>query len=147
MKKLIIFLFSIFISINSYGGIFTETVCFETSSQNIVFLPNGTYPYSGKYLCKYDNGHKEKEGRYKDGRLIGKWTVWFESGEKQSEANYNNGKLDGKSTWWNKKGQKVRQKNYKNGKLDGKLIEWFQFNGEIKREENYKNGKLCFNKC
>ena len=147
MKKLTIFLFSIFISINSYGGIFSETVCFETSGQNIVFLPNDTYPYSGKYLCKYDNGQKEKEGGYKDGRLIGKLTVWYENGQIESEANYKNGKLDGKSTWWNKKGQKVKQKNYKNGKLDGKLIEWFQFNGEIKREENYKNGKLCINEC
>ena len=147
MKKVITFLSSIFISINSYSGIFDETVCFETDGQNIVFFQNETNPYTGIYLCKYDNGQKEKEGRYKDGRLIGKWTVWYESGQKESEANYKNGKLDGKSTWWNKKGQKVKQKNYKNGKLDGKLIEWFQFNGEIKREENYKNGKLCFNKC
>ena len=144
MKKVIIFLFSIFISINSYGGIFSETVCFKTDGNNIVFMPNETNPYTGIYLCKYDNGQKEKEGRYKDGRLMGKWTVWYESGQKESEANYKNGKLDGKSTWWNKRGQKVRQKNYKNGKLDGKFIEWFQFNGEIKREENYKNGKILF---
>jgi len=147
MKKLIILLSSIFISINSYGGIFSETVCFETSGQSIVFLPNDIYPYSGQYLCKYDNGQKEKEGGYKDGKLIGKWTFWYESGQKESEVNYKNGKLDGKSTWWNKKGQKVKQKNYTNGKLDGKLIEWFQFNGEIKREENYKNGKICLNGC
>ena len=147
MKKLIIFLSFILISINSYSGVFNETVCFETDGQNIVFLPNETNPYTGKYLCKYENGQKEREGRYKDGRLIGKWNIWYESGEIESEANYKNGKLDGKSTWWNKKGQKVRQKNYKNGKLDGKLIEWFQFNGEIKREENYKNGKICFNDC
>ena len=123
MKKLIILLFSIFISINSYGGIFSENVCFETDEQNIVFIPNETNPYTGTYLCKYDNGQKEKEGGYKDGRLIGKWTVWYESGQKKSEV------------------------NYKNGKLDGKLIEWFQFNGQIKREENYKNGKLCINEC
>ena len=123
MKKLIILLFSIFISINSYGGIFNESICFETDGQNIVFLPNETDAYTGKYLCIHDNGQKEKEGNYKDGKLDGKWT------------------------WWNKKGQKIKQKNYKNGKLDGKLIEWFQFNGEIKREENYKNGKLCINDC
>ena len=123
MKKLIILLFSIFISINSYSGIFKESICFETDEQNIVFFPNETNPYTGKYLCKYDNGQKEKEGNYKDGKLDGKWT------------------------WWNKKGQKVKQKNYKNGKLDGKLIEWFQFNGEVKREESYKNGKLCINEC
>ena len=147
MKKLIIILFSIFISINSYGGIFSETICFETDGQNIVFLPNDINPYTGKYLCNYDNGQKEKEGNYEDGKLNGKWTIWYESGQKESEVNYKNGKLDGKSTWWNKNGQTVRQKNYKNGKLDGKLIEWFQFNGEIKREENYKNGKICINEC
>ena len=36
MKKLIILLFSISISISSYGGIFSETVCFETSGQDII---------------------------------------------------------------------------------------------------------------
>ena len=123
MKKVITFLSSIFISINSYSGIFDETVCFETDGQNIVFFQNETNPYTGIYLCKYDNGQKEKEGRYKDGKLIGEWTVWYESGEIASEE------------------------NYKNGKLDGKLIEWFQFNGQIKREENYKNGKICINEC
>jgi len=147
MKKLIILLFSIFISINSYGGIFNESICFETYEQNIVFLPDEADPYTGKYLCKHNNGQKAKEGNYKDGKLDGKWTVWFESGEKGSESNYKKGKLDGKSTWWNKRGQKIRQKSYKNGKLDGKLIEWFQFNSEIKREESYKNGKLCFHEC
>ena len=147
MKKLIIILSSILISINSYSGVFNATVCFETDGQNIVFLPNDINPYTGKYLCKYDNGQKEKEGRYKDGKLDGKWTVWYNNGQTWYEGNYKDGKLDGKWTWWNKSGQKVRQKNYKNGKLDGKLIEWFQFNGEIKREESYKNGKLCIHKC
>ena len=147
MKKLIILLFSIFISMKSYGGVFNETICFETDEQNIVFLPNQTDPYTGKYLCKYNNGQKEREGRYKDGRLIGKWTSWYDTGQTKNEINYKNGKLDGKWTLWNKNGQKVKQKNYKNGKLDGILIEWFQFNGQIKREENYKNGKICINEC
>jgi len=147
MKKLIILLFSICISFNSYSGVFSETICFETDGQNIVFLPNETSPYTGKYLCKYENGQKEREGRYKNGRLIGKWTVWYENGQKESEVNYKDGKLDGKWTLWNKKGQKVRQTNYRYGKLDGKLIEWFQFNGQIKREQSYKNGKLCINEC
>ena len=147
MKKLIIFLFSIFISINSYGGIFSETVCFETDGQNIVFLPNETVPYTGKYLCKFDNGQKEREGGYKNGKRIGKWTVWYENGQITREENYKDGKLDGRRTKWSKSGQKVSQKNYKNGKLDGKLIEWFQFNGQIKREESYKDGKLCISEC
>ena len=148
MKKLTILLFFLLISISSYSGIFIEkNNCFEADGQNIVFLPNETIPYTGIYLCKFDNVQKEREWRYKNGKFDGKWTVWYESGQKESEANYKNGKLDGKSTWWSKKGHKIKQKNYKNGKLDGKLIEWFQFNGEIKREENYKNGKLCINEC
>ena len=110
MKKLTILLLSLLISINSYSGIFNEKDnCFETDGQNIVFLPNETNPYTGIYLCKFDNGQKEREGRYKNGKLDGKWTVWHESGQKESEVNYKNGKLDGKSTWWSKKGQKVKQ--------------------------------------
>ena len=145
MKKLTILLLSLMTSINCYSGFFIEkNNCFETDGQNIVFFQNENNPYTGIYLCKYDNGQKEKEGRYKDGRLMGEWTKWYENGQIESEANYKNGKLEGKSTWWNKRGQKIRQKSYKNGKLDGKLIEWFQFNGEIKREENYKNGKILF---
>ena len=145
MKKLAITIVLLFISINSYSGLFVEkSKCFETSGQEIVFLPNETIPYSGIYLCKFDNGKKEREGSYKNGKFHGKWTNWFESGQRESELNYNNGKLDGKSTWWNKRNQKVIQKNYKNGKLDGQWIEWFQFNGEIKREVSYSNGMLLF---
>jgi antitoxin component YwqK of YwqJK toxin-antitoxin module len=145
MNKLIILTVFLFISIKSFGGLFIEkNNCFETSGQEIVFLLNETTPYSGIYLCKFDNGKKEIEGSYKNGKFDGKWTMWYESGQKKSEINYKNGKLDGKSTWWSKRNQKIIQKNYKNGKLDGKWIEWFQFNGEIKREENYKNGKILF---
>ena len=94
MKKLIILLFSIFISINSYGGIFNETICFETDGQNIVFLPNETDPYTGQYLCKYDNGLKEREGRYKNGKLDGKLIEWFQfNGQIKREENYKNGKI------------------------------------------------------
>ena len=68
MKKLTIFLFSLVISINSYSGVFIEkNNCFEIDGQNIVFLPNDTTPYTGIYLCKFDNGQKKKEGSYKNG--------------------------------------------------------------------------------
>ena len=33
--------------------------------------------YTGKYLCKYNNGQKEKEGNYKDGKVDGKLIEWF----------------------------------------------------------------------
>ena len=94
MKKVITFLSSIFISINSYSGIFDETVCFETDGQNIVFFQNETNPYTGIYLCKFDNGQKEREGRYKNGKLDGKLIEWLQfNGEIKREENYKNGKI------------------------------------------------------
>ena len=33
--------------------------------------------YTGKYLCKYNNGQKEKEGNYKDGKVDDKLIEWF----------------------------------------------------------------------
>ena len=113
MKKLIILLFSIFISINSYGGIFKESICFETDGQNIVFLPNDTNPYTGKYLCKYDNGLKEREGRYKNGKLDGKWNVWYENGQKWYEGNYKDGTLVGETKYlYYENGQILRIDKY-----------------------------------
>ena len=145
MKKLITLILTLIISLNTYSGLFIEkNNCFKIDEKNIVFLPNENVPYTGIYLCKFQNGKKQKEGSYKDGKYDGKWTEWFENGQKESEVNYKNGKLDGKSTWWNKRGQKIRQIDYKNGKLEGKWIEWFQLNGEIKIEQNYKKGMLLF---
>ena len=141
MKKLIILLFSIFISINSYGGIFKESICFETDGQNIVFLPNETDPYTGKYLCKYDKGLKEREGRYKDGKLDGKKTNWNKNGQIASEKNYKDGKKDGKWTQWYENGQKEGERYLKDGKKDGKSTKWDE-NGQITVQENYKDGEL-----
>ena len=45
MKKLLIFLFSLMISFNSYGGWFDKTICVETGVQNIdgiLYLPKKT---------------------------------------------------------------------------------------------------------
>ena len=94
MKKLIILIFALVVSINSYSGLFIEkNYCFETDGQNIVFLPNEDNPYTGIYLCKFNNDQKQKEGNYKNGKYDGQWTVWYESGHKESEINYKNGEL------------------------------------------------------
>ena len=53
MKKLLILLFSILISFNSYGSYhsYSETICVDTDAQEtggIIYLPNKTKPFSGK---------------------------------------------------------------------------------------------------
>ena len=74
MKRLLILLFSILISFNSYG-LFHKTVCVDKDAQirnDLYYLPNETKPFSGKDLCKYENGQIKQEANYKDGKLDGK---------------------------------------------------------------------------
>jgi len=120
-------------------------------------------------ITKYDeNGQKESEGNYINGKKNGNWTFWHENGQKESEGNYINGKKNGNWTYWNEKGQIYREKNYKDGKkdggqtfwsnssdpsyvwsvgnykdgkLDGKSSSWHK-NGKMRSEHNYTDGKL-----
>ena len=135
MKKLLILLFSILLSFNSYGGLFDKTVCVETDAQErdgLIYLPNKTKPFSGKNLCLHEDSQKKSQGKIKDGKIEGKWTVWYESGKKESEGKYKNGKENGKWIWWYKNTQKEREAKYKDGKLDGKSIMWHE-NGKIRK--------------
>ena len=88
MKKLLILLFSILLSFNSYGE--TET-------------------------DYYENGQIKQEGNYKDHKKDGKWTKWYKDGEKKYEKNYKDGKKDGKWNEWDENGQIKSEATYKDG--------------------------------
>ena len=133
MKKLLILLFSILISFNSYG-LFEQNVCVETDAQNrggIIYLLNKTKPFTGKNLCEYQNGQNKSKGKVEDGKKDGKWTRWHENGQIEAEGNYKDNKLDGKWTRWHENGQKESERNYKDGKVYGKWTYW-HFNGQKK---------------
>jgi len=94
MKKLLILLFSLLISFNSYGGLFDKTVCVETEiveRGGLIYLPNKTKPFSGKNLCEYPSGQYKSQGKIKKGVKDGKWTYWFENGEIKPESEYKDG--------------------------------------------------------
>ena len=52
-----------------------------------------------KYEAYYDNGQKESEGTYKDGKVDGVWTYWYDrgpfehrqNGQKKVEVTYKDG--------------------------------------------------------
>ena len=107
MKKLLVLLFSLLISFNSYG-LFEKTVCVETDSQlrdGVIYLPNKTKPFSGKNLCKYENGQNKTKKKIKDGKKNELWTEWEKNGQLKLERTYDKGKLD-------------TEKKYQNGELD-----------------------------
>ena len=73
MKKLLILLFSLLISFNSYGDSSDKTFCFGTGdavilSDSIYLLNDLTKPFSGTNLCKYENGQIKQEEYFKDGK-------------------------------------------------------------------------------
>ena len=142
MKKLLVLLFSILISFNSWG----ETICVETDTQvrdGIIYLTtsDGVEPFTGKDVCKYENGQKESESSYKDDNLISK-TYYHENGQKESESSYKDGKKHGKVTWWDEKGQINVEATYKDDNLISQTDYYYYENGQIRTEENYKDGKL-----
>jgi antitoxin component YwqK of YwqJK toxin-antitoxin module len=100
----------------------------------------------------YENGKKEEESEYKDGKLHGTQTEWYKNGQKKYEKHFKNGKEDGSFTKWFDDGQQHYVDQYKNGKLDGVSIYWGAskpggdkrsgFRGIINREYYYNNGEL-----
>jgi hypothetical protein len=123
MKKLLILLFSILISFNSYGSIFDKTVCVETDSQfrdDVIYLPNKTKPFSGKNLCKYENGQNKSKGKIKKGKKNEIWTEWEENGQIKLEITYNLGQIE-------------REKNYQNDKEINNTSFFYYENGLVER--------------
>ena len=167
MKKLLILLFSILISFNSYGGLFDKTVCVDTEVQlrgDTVYLPNKDKPFTGKNLCKYENGQNKSKGEIKDGKLDGKWTYWHKNGQikkemwwdgifnRSTEYQYNNsGQIESKENYiydkltsstlyeYHLNGNIQSESSFKDGIEDGKEIWWYE-NGQIELEFNYKEG-------
>jgi uncharacterized protein len=156
MKKLLILLFSLLISFNSYGGLFDKTVCVGTDAQfkdGLIYLPNKTKPFSGKNLCKYKNGQNASKGKVKDGMKNGVWTKWNENGQIEFEStfkdnqitiekNYIGAKLNITTHYkYNENGEVESSEYYEEGKLVGET-KYFYDDGEYIGEENYKDGKL-----
>jgi len=102
------------------------------------------YIYKNNKLIKeiwyWDNGNKNFEFNYKNGKSDGKQYKWYSNGKLYREFNCKNGNEDGKQYWWSNNGELYCEYNYKNGKRNGKQYEW-SFDGNKMYEGNYKNGK------
>ena len=126
MKKLLLLLFSLLLSFNSYGGLqldFTlSDFCYQQPNVQdrggVFYYPNQEVGITDSSLCVY----KDAYGQY------------------MSKVELVNGKFEGKFISWWENGAKKQEKNYKDGKLDGKWIEMWS-DGRVNVERNYVNGK------
>jgi len=99
------------------------------------------YFLDGKFIQWHENGEKESEGTFKDGKFDGKWTIWHENGQKHLEGTYKNRHRDGKWIKWYNNGNKRSERTFKDGKLNGKWTEW-RYNGNKQSERTYERGEL-----
>jgi len=144
MKKLLVLLFAILVSFNSYGN----SVCLSIEGEDILgvtYLKSTNQPFSGQDLCMYENGQKMIEQYYKDGKMHGKAIAWYENGKKLLDSNYLNGKPEGKAEWWDEKGQHILEAYYIDGIPDG-VVKMASESGKVK-ESFWENGECISEYC
>ena len=65
----------------------------------VFYTKDTNEPYSGPVFSLYDDGKKNKEGTFKDGKEDGLWTWWFENGQKKSEPIWKDGEFISSKSW------------------------------------------------
>lgn len=103
---------------------------------------------TGKYESYFQNGKKEKECFYIEGKLNGKSKEWYANGFPKYEATYKNGLVFGNEISWYENGKKrkegeiyhyegVRGK-YIPPSLSGKQLHYYE-NGKLRLVQSYQN--------
>lgn len=142
----------------------SEIATFLQDRNGIAFEPNKIEPFTGTYIRRFsdvktpvlfrdeehvrwfEDGYKQLESNYKDGKKHGLTTAWFENGQKEIEVNFKNGKMEGVFIRWFKVSQSFFAQpeitcNFKDGKLNGLMETYFESGGQ-KEYANYKNDQL-----
>ena len=91
------------------------------------------------YIEKFSNGKIKVSGEIVKGKREGKWFSYFENGTKQSEHNYLNGKLHGNMDVFSLNGKLLYQGFYLHGKQHGKWI-YYERSSKENKEVWYENG-------
>ena len=112
--------------------------------RGVYYFPNEEVGISATSVCVYKDvyGQYQSKGKLIKGKFDGKWTFWNENGQKDYEVNYKDGKEDGKrTTSWYENGQIKTEGIYKDGKQISET-RYTYHNDRIDSEENYKDAKF-----
>jgi antitoxin component YwqK of YwqJK toxin-antitoxin module len=151
MKNTILILISLLVFTGCWEG--KEDPYLVDDWNGIKYEVNSEVGYTGKYVKWYyhEDGPKEYEGNYKDGKPEGRHTAWYVkwyyyvTGPKKYEVIYKDGKKEGLYTEWYKNGQKKLEGNYKGGELEGRHTAWYSSSRKKSQrkifEGNYKGGE------
>ena len=101
----------------------------------------GRVIYNGIYQTWHDNGKKEIECNFVNGKKNGLYQEWHKNGEIYRKSNYVNGEIDGLFQQWYSNGQIETECSYMNGKKHGLYQNWYN-NGVKQLDYNYVNGEI-----
>ena len=68
--------------------------------------------------------------------IAGSFITWWQNGAKQTQQSYQNGKAEGVSLFWYANGQKGEEGTYRNGKPVGVWSRW-ESDGALRKKQNY----------
>lgn len=94
----------------------------------------------------FEDGHKENEIMYKNGKWHGIYKSFYDTGELNVIASYKQGKLHGQYITYAKRGWVFSYREYKNGESHGKYMLYLPDKKEpnviqLVTKGHYKNGK------
>jgi len=123
-------------------------------------------PFTGVALKKHENGQKERETTFRDGKRDGLLTDWRKNGQKDRETTVKDGVPVAVTVWkpnsekcpdtnfvngngiicyYHDNGQKKEETTFKDGRYDGLRTKWHE-NGQKKEESVYQNRKRISSK-
>jgi len=95
----------------------------------------------GAYVVWHENGQKNCDFNFKDGKQEGSMNTWYENGQTMMSASHKAGKLHGELYRWHENGQKQLNVNFNDGKKDGLEFSWYK-NGQKHSELKIAQGKF-----
>ena len=84
--------------------------------------PNSAFIFHGPFTEWYENGVKDGEGQYDNGKKTGLWTYWRQNGRKAYEGQYVKGIEDGNWVRWDVNGKNLGTNLYRHGAIV--LFKW-----------------------
>ena len=104
---------------------------YTKDDQGREILRKETHYFPGEGKKKYISGTYDN-AQLRDGI----WTSWYENGQKNSEQNYVNGKEDGEYNAWHPNGNQYIKGKYEMGKKVG-MWTFYDTSGNVMREVNF----------
>lgn len=88
----------------------------------------------------HENGVKQGEGQYVEGKKQGPWTWWFASGQKRWEGTYADDRPEGFERGWHENGMLEYEGSFHSEHRSGPFARWYP-TGRIEVRGEYRDGR------